>query len=255
MIYFGTSGFSYTDWVGPVYPKGMRRQNWFDYYSNRFNALELNTTYYAIPSLMVVKSLVDRAGDGFQFAIKAHQDITHGRQPEESTFSAFIEILKPFSDTGKLGCILLQFPYNFFYNQTNQDYLEQIRKKFSSFPVVVELRNALWIKAEVFQWLKERELGFCCVDEPHLPKLMPPVAKVTSEIGYIRFHGRNAAKWWQPVHAYERYDYTYSDEELEEWVPRIKKINTEAEKTFVFANNHWRGQSVDTIRQLKLMLD
>ena len=84
---------------------------------------------------------------------------------------------------------------------------------------------------------------------------MPPVAEATSTVGYVRFHGRNTAKWWQHEHAYERYDYTYSPEELGEWVPRIKSLDNMTEKTFVFANNHWQGQSVNTIRQLRLMLD
>jgi uncharacterized protein YecE (DUF72 family) len=98
-------------------------------------------------------------------------------------------------------------------------------------------------------------MGFCCVDEPRLRNLMPPVAEVTSNVGYVRFHGRNAAKWWRHEHAYERYDYTYSPEELSEWVPRIKDLDAGAEKTFVFANNHWQAQAVNTIRQLRLLLD
>jgi len=84
---------------------------------------------------------------------------------------------------------------------------------------------------------------------------MPPVAEATSTVGYVRFHGRNAARWWQHEHAYERYDYTYSLKELGEWVPRIKNLDNTTEKTFVFANNHWQGQAVNTIRQLRLMLD
>ena len=80
-------------------------------------------------------------------------------------------------------------------------------------------------------------------------------AEVTSKIAYIRFHGRNKEKWWQHEHAYERYDYTYSPDELEEWIPKIRKLDQTAEKTFVFANNHWRGQAVSTIRQLRMMLD
>ncbi len=255
MLYFGTSGFSYTDWVGPVYPKGLPRQGWLGFYSSQFDSLELNTTYYAIPSLGVVKSLVMRTGPGFQFAIKAHQDITHGRNPEEGTFRDFQQILEPFINAGKLGCVLLQFPYNFGFSSENQAYLEGVRSRFKEVPVVVELRNARWIKPEVFPWLKSIDAGFCCVDEPHLPNLMPPVAEATSSIAYVRFHGRNSAKWWQSDHPYERYDYTYKKEELEEWVPKIKQLNTQAEKTFVFANNHWKGQSVATIRQIKMMLD
>jgi uncharacterized protein YecE (DUF72 family) len=120
---------------------------------------------------------------------------------------------------------------------------------------VVEFRHAQWLKPEVFGWLRDRNIGFCCVDEPQLPNLLPPLAEVTSDIGYVRFHGRNAAKWWQREHAYERYDYAYSAEELKEWLPRINKLNSLTEKTFVFANNHWRGQAIGTIRQLRFMLD
>jgi uncharacterized protein YecE (DUF72 family) len=81
------------------------------------------------------------------------------------------------------------------------------------------------------------------------------VARVTSTIGYIRFHGRNAAKWWHHKQAYERYDYTYSHEELAEWLPKIRELESQSEKTFIFANNHWQGQAINTIRQLRLMVD
>ena len=84
---------------------------------------------------------------------------------------------------------------------------------------------------------------------------MPPVAEVTGDTGYIRFHGRNAAKWWHHEQAWERYDYTYKQEELEGWIPRIGQIAGKATNTFIFANNHWRGQAVDTIRQVRSMLD
>lgn len=255
MYYFGTSGFSYNDWVGPVYPRGMPRQDWLRFYAREFNALELNSSYYAVPTLSVVKSLVARTGDGFLFAVKAHQDITHGRQPQEGTLVSFKEMLAPLLQAGKLGCVLAQFPYSFNCNQQNKNYLEMIRDKFKELPLVVEFRNAHWIKSEVFDWLRGMDLGFCCVDEPRLPNLIPPVAEVTSKIAYLRFHGRNAARWWQHEEAYQRYDYTYSPEELEEWIPKVRMLQNNSEKTFIFANNHWRGQSVDTIRQLRLMLD
>jgi uncharacterized protein YecE (DUF72 family) len=93
------------------------------------------------------------------------------------------------------------------------------------------------------------------VDEPRLPNLLPPIAEMTSNIGYVRFHGRNSAKWWEHKHAYERYDYSYAPEELREWLPKIRDLDGMAEKTFVFANNHWRGQAVNTIRQLRKMMD
>jgi uncharacterized protein YecE (DUF72 family) len=84
---------------------------------------------------------------------------------------------------------------------------------------------------------------------------MPPVAEVTGDIAYLRFHGRNAARWWQHEEAWQRYDYTYTVSELEEWLPKINMMGRTAKNTFIFANNHWRGQAVDTIRQVRSMLD
>jgi uncharacterized protein YecE (DUF72 family) len=255
MLYFGTSGFSYNDWVGHFYPPIMPRQEWLRLYALEFNALELNSTYYAIPKLSVVNNMIAKTGEGFLFSIKANQDMTHTRQNENAAFVSFVQMLRPFIDAGKLGCVLAQFPYSFGFNRHNQDYVELFRERLGDLPLVVEFRNAQWINPEVFDWLRSHNLGFCSVDEPKLPRLMPPVAEVTSNIGYIRFHGRNAAKWWQHEYAYERYDYTYSIEELYEWLPKIRKIDGLAGKTFIFANNHWQGQAVNTIRQLRLMAD
>jgi len=189
------------------------------------------------------------------FSVKANQEMTHQRQGKNEVFTAFTHMLHPFIDAGKLGCVLLQFPYSFGFNRQNQNYIEFVRERLVDLPVVVEFRNADWIKPEVFDWLNSYHLGFCCVDEPQLPKLLPPVAETTSDTDYVRFHGRNAAKWWQHEHAYERYDYTYSTEELKDWLPKILKIDSLAKNTFVFANNHWQGQAIDTIRQLRLMFD
>lgn len=255
MLYFGTSGFSYNDWVGNFYPRGMPRREWLSYYAREFNALELNFTFYALPKLSVLEAMIDKTGEGFLFSVKANQDMTHQRQHNEGVFPAFVYMLQPFIEADKLGCVLAQFPYSFGFSRQNWDYLESFRERLGDLPVVVEFRNAQWLRPEVFDWLSRRNLGFCCVDEPQLPKLLPPLAEVTSNIGYVRFHGRNAAKWWQHEHAYERYDYTYSAEELKDWLPKIGKLNSLAERTFIFANNHWRGQAIGTIRQLRLMFD
>ena len=255
MLYFGTCGFSYNDWAGNFYPRGMPRREWLGYYAREFNSLELNSTYYALPKLSVLEAMVNRTGEGFLFSIKANQEMTHQRQHDGKVFAAFVHMLQPFIASGKLGCVLAQFPYSFGYSRHNLDYLARFREWLRDLPLVVEFRNAKWLKPEVFDWLRNRNFGFCCVDEPQLPNLLPPLAEFTSDIGYVRFHGRNAAKWWQHEHAYERYDYTYSAEELKEWLPRISKLNSTTERTFVFANNHWRGQAIGTIRQLRLMVD
>jgi uncharacterized protein YecE (DUF72 family) len=151
--------------------------------------------------------------------------------------------------------VLAQFPYSFRFNRKNHGYLEVLRERLRDLPVIIEFRNAQWLRPEVFDWLRRNELGFCCVDEPQLPNLLPPVAEATTKVAYVRFHGRNKEKWWQHEHAYERYDYSYSAEELEEWLPKIRNLDKIAEKTFIFANNHWKGQAVDTIRQLRMLLE
>lgn len=255
MLYYGTSGFSYDDWVGNYYPAGMPKREWLTYYAREFNTCEINSTYYALPMPSSLKAMMEKTGAGFLFSIKANQEMTHKQENNAAVFKAFCEVLKVVIDAGKLGCVLAQFPYSFRFNRRNWDYLRLLRERLSGLPVVIEFRNNQWLRKEVFDWLRQQELGFCCVDEPQLPNLLPPLAAVTSKIGYVRFHGRNSAKWWHHEKAYERYDYNYTPQELSEWLPRIQKLDKMTEKTFIFANNHWRGQSVGTIRQLRVMMD
>ncbi len=255
MIYLGTSGFSYSDWVGNFYPVGMPKREWLTYYTHEFNACEVNSTFYAIPKPSTLKVMAEKTGEGFLFSFKANQEMTHRREDNTSIFKAFRQVLEPVIAAGKLGCILAQFPYSFRFNRHNWDYLGLFGERLGELPVVVEFRNAQWLRSEVFDWLRHHNFGFCCVDEPQLPNLLPPLAEVTSKIGYVRFHGRNRAKWWQHEQAYERYDYSYTPQELSEWLPKIQELDRVAEKTFIFANNHWRGQAVSTIRQLRVMLN
>lgn len=255
MIYLGTSGFSYSDWVGNFYPAGMPKREWLNYYAREFDTCEVNSTFYALPKPSSLKAMAEKTGEGFLFCFKANQEMTHQRGDNAPIFKAFCQVLEPIITAGKLGCILAQFPYSFGFDRCNWDYLGVVKERLGELPVVIEFRNAHWLRSEVFDWLRHNGLGFCCVDEPPLPNLLPPVAEATAQIGYVRFHGRNSAKWWQHEQAYERYDYSYTPQELSEWLPKIHKLDSVAEKTFIFANNHWRGQAVSTIRQLRLMLD
>lgn len=255
MIWIGTSGFSYQDWVGIFYPTGLPQKDWLSYYSREFKTCEINSTYYAISSPAVFQAMAAKTGNDFLFSVKANREMTHQREDSTVIFQSFRAMLEPVITAGKLGCILAQFPYSFDFTRQNWQYLGRLRENLAGLPVVIEFRNARWLKVEVFQWMRQLDLGFCCVDEPQLPNLLPPLAEVTGKVGYIRFHGRNKDKWWNNDQPYERYDYTYSPEELSEWLPKIKKIAAATEKTFVFANNHWKGQSVNTVRQIRKMLE
>jgi len=254
MILIGTSGFSYKDWVGPYYPEGLAESEWLRFYAKEFEATELNFSYYRIPDARTLARMAAKTPTGFLFTVKANEKMTHAREENESAFRDFVAALKPLFDAKKFGCVLAQFPNSFRPTPENRDYLRLFRERMGDVPTVVEFRNAGWLSAETFEFLREHGLGFCCVDEPRLKGLIPPLAEVTSSIGYVRFHGRNAAKWWQHKEAWERYDYTYKEEELKEWVPKIEHLEQQAEQTFVFTNNHWRGQAVDTARQLKALV-
>ena len=253
MIKLGTSGFSYDDWIGPFYPADLPKRDWLGYYANRLDTVELNVTYYRLPGLKTVQAWVEKTPPEFTFAVKAHQGLTHVR--EEPDFPAFANSIRPLIDSGKLACVLAQFPHSFHPSAENRAYLERLRNGLGELPAVVEFRDAAWVSEDTFDQLQSLKLGFCCVDEPRLKGLMPPVALATGPVAYVRLHGRNAAKWWTHEHAWERYDYSYSDDELSEWVPRIRELNQTAPLTLVYANNHYRGQSVQTVEQMARLLD
>ena len=256
MIYVGTSGFSYDDWIGYFYPEGLSKKDMLAYYASRFNCVELNSTFYAIPSRSTFASLDRRTPKGFHFAVKAHKDITHAETIDGNVMRTFLQAIEPLRESEKLGCVLLQFPWSFRKTPENTEKLRALRGMMESLPCAVEFRNAEWIQEETFDLLRELDFGFCSVDEPRLKGLMPPVAEATSQqIGYVRFHGRNAAKWWQHEESHERYDYLYTEAELAEWVPKVNYIASKTERTYVFFNNHFRGKSAQNARQFAKMLN
>jgi uncharacterized protein YecE (DUF72 family) len=254
MIRIGTSGFSYQDWVGPVYPAALKEQDYLPFYAREFSAVELNVTYYRVPSPRVVEGWVRRTPDGFLFSAKAHQSITHEREAPD--FGAFAHALEPLVSSGRMGCVLAQFPNGFANTAENRDYLRRLREGFRELPVVVEFRNADWAAEPTLALLRELEFGYCCVDEPPLRGLMPPLAVATGPVAYVRFHGRNTATWYSHKEAWERYDYTYRQDELRAWAPKIRALDAAAELTLVYFNNHFRGQAVTGARDLgQILLD
>ena len=120
--------------------------------------------------------------------------------------------------------------------------------------MAVEFRNDKWISEETFALLAENGLTFTCVDEPDIHGLVKPVATVTAATAYVRFHGRNTAKWYDHQESFERYNYLYSENELAEWTPRIRELEAKANKVFVSLNNHYQGQAVRNARMIREML-
>lgn len=263
MIYIGTSGFSYADWKGKYYPKDIRDRDMLFHYAREFRAVELDFTYYQMPGLRTMMGLERKTPDGFRFCVKANRAMTHepSRNAEErsQTFRAFTSSLQPLIETDKLGCVLAQFPWSYRATPENRAYLGEVREYMADLPVVVEFRSSTWVEDGTLEttldMLRDLGMGFCCVDEPRLKGLMPPLAAATSPVGYVRFHGRNAAKWWKHQEAWERYNYLYSSRELEEWLPRIRHIESQAEVTYVLFNNHRDAQAVQNARLLQSMID
>jgi len=254
VIRVGTSGFHYEDWVGPFYPEGTPQSRWLEHYAEEFDTCELNYTFYRLPEAGQLARLAERVPAGFTFSLKAYRGITHERADVDESLRRTGEAVAPLVAGGKLGALLLQFPHSFTPGRSAADLLRRSRERLPGLPLVAEFRHRAWLREEAFNFLRDLDLGFGCVDEPPLPCLMPPVAVATASVAYVRFHGRNAAKWWKHEQAWERYDYTYTEAELTGWLPKLAALDGQAEGTYVYCNNHWQGQAVDTARQLKLML-
>jgi uncharacterized protein YecE (DUF72 family) len=253
-IYVGTSGYSYDDWVGPFYPNGTDKTKFLDYYAAIFNTVEVNYTYYTMPAFPTIRAMAAKVGPDFRFSIKAHSSMTHERDADESVFAAFASAVAPFADQGKLAAILAQFPWSFKPGEESADWLRTFRRRLGDLPVVVEFRHTAWMAEPTFDLLEELGLGFCCVDEPRLKGLMPPVARATGPVAYVRFHGRNAKRWFRHEQAWERYDYLYNREELSAWLPKVGKLAEKSAAVYAYFNNHYSAQAVTNAALFREML-
>lgn len=253
-VLVGTSGYSYDDWVGPFYPQGLNKREYLSFYASEFPVVELNFSYYTQPSASTLERMLDKTPEGFRFAIKAHQSLTHnigGDLPKE--IERYRQGIQPLVDAGRLAAILLQFPYSFHYTPGNRRHLQRLCQSFADLPKAVEFRGSEWQRNSVYRGLSDVKTTFVNVDEPRLPKLPAPTDVVSSELAYLRFHGRNAANWWMGDNV-SRYDYLYDTEELSEWLPMIERMLAKARLLLVIFNNHSRGQAIQNARQLQGLL-
>ncbi|MHB1275843.1 MAG: DUF72 domain-containing protein [Candidatus Humimicrobiaceae bacterium] len=254
-FFIGTSGYSYKDWEGGFYPEGIGASKYLEFYSKYFKTVEINSTYYCLPNPYMFFNILKKVPDNFLFSCKAHSSMTHERNADEDTYNNFLKSINILKDADRLGAVLFQFPYSFYFNNENLDYIGKIKNKFPEIEIVCEFRNSEWLNKKVFIFLEKQNIGFCNVDEPSLPKLLPPTNISTSETFYLRFHGRNKQKWWKSDEAFERYDYMYKQEELEEWVHKIKDASAKVKKSLIYFNNHYKAKAVKSARMLMNMLN
>jgi uncharacterized protein YecE (DUF72 family) len=252
-ILIGTSGFSFDDWIGEAYPANIRKHEMLPYYEKifGFNTLEVNYTYYSMPSKKTMESFLMRTSRDFSFAVKAHKSLTHERNNSiKEQCRLFKDGVSPLGDS--LKALLFQFPYTFLPDRKNMDYLRELRQEFNNYESVVEFRNAKWSDDKYLDVLRDLSFGYCVVDEPKLKGLLPFHPTLTSDTGYFRFHGRNTTWFKAPTDV--RYDYLYSEKELEEFIDPIINIANKASNTFVYFNNCHLGKAVRNAQMLKTML-
>lgn len=243
-IYIGTSGYSYDDWIGPFYPSKIKKPQMLEYYQRFFPCVELNFSYYSMPSARTLFQIREKAPET-KFSIKAHQSITHERKEGMEPWKNFGEALTPLKESDQLASVLFQFPYSFHHAQPALEYLLRIAEYFEQYPLVFEFRHSSWFTEKTFDILRKKRLGICSVDAPRLKGLTSNIVLATNHQGYYRLHGRNAERWFDGDNV-TRYDYQYAEKEINELVHNITKLKETSEEVFVYANNHPKGQAIET---------
>ena len=256
LVRVGPAGWSYPDWSGYVYPthrsKGFHEAT---YLAGFFDTIEINTSFYQPLRPDHAASWVDRvaANPAFLFTAKLWQRFTHdpsASAEDERAVRAGFDVLR---DAEKLGAVLLQFPFSFHRTPETVSYLTSVLKRFADYPLVVELRHSSWQTKETLALLSEHRAGFCNIDQPVIGHSLKPSAESTSQIGYVRLHGRRYDTWFSDdptTPSHERYNYLYSLEELDPWVARIHTIQKHTRNIFVVTNNHFQGKAVVNALQL-----
>lgn len=267
----GTSGWNYPtgkgSWNGIFYPLPEDRERGFDelrFYAERFNTVEVNSTFYGQPRANVALGWVKRTPKDFEFAVKIYQKFTHPgmaadpgpvTQADVDTFKGGID---PLAAAGRLGPLLVQFPFSFQRGDEAVGYLRWLLKAFADYSVAVEFRHRSWsdARAETGALLNEHRASWVQIDEPKFESsIRQDLRAGESDVYYVRFHGRNAAQWWDHAESEDRYNYFYSAQELAPIANKVREARALAKKVYLFMNNHFSAQSVANATMLKKMLD
>lgn len=254
--YLGTSGYSFPDWRGTVYPAHVSDREMLAYYLNewQFNALELNVTFYRMPNAALLEAFAQRTPPQYQLAVKAYRDITHaapGANPHQAC-TTFAGALAPLRQAGKLAAVLLQFPTAVHDTPATREQISRCRDWLGDLPLAVEFRHASWNTQCAADFLRTHGMAFCAADEPALPGLMPFTDFVTAPLGYVRLHGRNRA--WFTADEKDRYNYDYSATELRALIARVRAMAAQTRKLLIFFNNCYMGRAVRNARTFRDLL-
>jgi len=256
-FWIGPSGWSYPDWQGVVYPKPKPRGfKPLKFIARHFNAVEVNSSFYAVPVPRTTESWISLTPTDFRFAFKLTRAFTHESYPtpDVDLLKSFAAALAPVRAAGRLGPVLMQFPWSFRYTSAATDRLRRLADGLADFERAVEVRHASWTQPDALEFLSKIG-GYCNIDQPRLRNCIGPTQHVFGETGYVRLHGRNDEKWFADnIESHERYNYLYDHGELREWVARLQAIGKLASNVFVFTNNHYWGRSAANALELMSFL-
>ena len=258
-IHIGPAGWAYKDWEGVVYPrKPGAKFDPLEYLARFFNTIEINSSFYRPFTASTAKSWIERVAGArdFMFTAKLHRVFTHDRGKATANDEKQVrEGMDTLRSAGKLGALLLQFPWSFKNTDDERVYLAKLLAQFRDYPLVLEIRHSSWNNPQIYEWLEELSVGVCNVDQPLFTKSIKPADLTTSQVGYVRLHGRNYQDWFrEKAPRDDRYNYLYSIDELEPWITRIKEIAAKTKESYVITNNHFRGQAVVNALEIKATL-
>jgi len=244
-IYIGTSGWSYKDWEGNFYPEGIGQKEHLTYYANQFNSVEIDSTFYGIPRKTTIENWYNSVPAKFRFAAKFPQEITHESDLTgvEDAVKRFIEAMAGLKE--KLGPLLLQFPYS-FKPEMSENLAGFLKMLPNGFDYIVEVRNRKWLDDRFYDMLREQGVGLALLDHPWMPK--PEVA--TSRTLYVRFLGDR-----KKIPDDFTHEHVNREKDLENWQVIIKALEEKVDDFYGYFNNHYSGHSPTTARRFLSILD
>jgi uncharacterized protein YecE (DUF72 family) len=246
-VWIGTAGYAWPEWVGPFYPDGTSLQRMPRFYATQFPCVEINSTFYRVPTPGQLSRLADRTAPGFQFSLKVPRSVSHEQG---------VHALQPFKKAAdelaarhRLIGFILQFPEAFHDTPAHRDWIKRIADELSPYPTWVEFRHRSWARPHLGDWLRERRLELASIDVPSLPALFPRgVIDTRTTRVYARLHSRIAANWFQPGKI--RYDYDYPDDVLREWIASLVSAAPRLTDVHLFFNNCHGIQGPNNARRM-----
>lgn len=268
----GTSGWSYPSgqgtWNGIFYPNKRSGFDELQFYAEHFDTVEVNSSFYRVPTVETTRRWAERTPRHFEFSIKLYQKFTHpemflkstGKDPSDlarTDVDEFRRAIDPIASAGKLGALLAQFPASFKNEPNSRGYLEWLLSSFKDYHVAVELRHRSFSDdpTSTLELLGAHGAALVQIDEPKFRfSIRQDLVPNVHTFYYMRLHGRNAQQWWSHEKSEDRYNYLYSAGELEPFANAAKEAAREVKKAYLYANNHFSAKSVATAATLKHQL-